>query len=229
MKREGEAIGRQRHTGLEAAVTAAGLQTRGWCPLRPEEGLGTGMLMLIGNVGPTMWAGFRRWFEARGNPDPHPLDAWSRETIQDLADRFGARAVFPFDGPPWWPFQRWARRAEPLFPSPVGPLIHRQFGLWHAYRGALVFDEMPPAYETPSGSSPCQSCVGRPCLRSCPVDAIGADRYDVDRCRAYLRSNPGNACATHGCRARHACPVGRDYAYGPEQAAHHMSYFIEGS
>ena len=31
-------------------------------------------------------------------------------------------------------------RAEGLKPSPIGILMHPQFGLWHAYRGALLFD-----------------------------------------------------------------------------------------
>ncbi len=30
-----------------------------------------------------------------------------------------------------------------------------------------------------------------------------------------------------GCRARRACPVGREYFYDPEQAAFHMRAFLD--
>ena len=32
-------------------------------------------------------------------------------------------------------------RAEAVAPSPLGILIHPDYGLWHAYRGALAFAE----------------------------------------------------------------------------------------
>ena len=41
-------------------------------------------------------------------------------------------ALFPFGGPPHFPFQQWARRAEPVHPSPIGLLIHPIYGLWHS-------------------------------------------------------------------------------------------------
>ena len=51
----------------------------------------------------------------------------------------GAVPLYPFGGPPLLPFQRWAARAEPISPSPLGLFIHPRFGLWHSYRGALAF------------------------------------------------------------------------------------------
>ena len=65
-----------------------------------------------------------------------------------LAPGFGATALFPFGGPPWLPFQRWAMKADCVTASPLGILIHPDFGLWHAYRGALAFAEqldLPPS------------------------------------------------------------------------------------
>ena len=59
--------------------------------------------------------------------------------IDPLARSVGAMALYPFDGPPYRPFQRWAMRAEPVAPSPLGLFIHPEYGLWHAYRAALVF------------------------------------------------------------------------------------------
>ena len=65
--------------------------------------------------------------EARdGRADP--LDRWSRRVVDALAAALGARALYPFDGPPHWPFQRWARRAEAVHVSPLGLLIHPDYG-----------------------------------------------------------------------------------------------------
>ena len=44
--------------------------------------------------------------------------------IEALARELGGKALFPFGGPPFLPFQRWAQRAEPVHSSPIGLLIH---------------------------------------------------------------------------------------------------------
>jgi hypothetical protein len=47
-----------------------------------------------------------------GRPDP--IDRWSRRVIGHMACDLGAKALFPFGGPPWHPFIAWAkRRAAP--------------------------------------------------------------------------------------------------------------------
>ena len=50
----------------------------------------------------------------------------------------GGTAWFPSEKP-WQPFQQWAMRAEGLKASPLGVLIHPDYGLWHGYRGAIGF------------------------------------------------------------------------------------------
>jgi hypothetical protein len=67
--------------------------------------------------------------------------------------------VFPFERP-YLPFQRRAMRAEACYPSPLGLLIHPDYGLWHGYRGALLFAaaiELPPSGRR---ASPCASAMG---------------------------------------------------------------------
>ena len=86
------------------------------------------------------WGAFAASPEAHDGLE-HPLDRFSRRVIEALARDLGALALFPFGGPPYWPFQQWARRAEPVHPSPIGLLIHPRYGLWHSYRGALGFRE----------------------------------------------------------------------------------------
>ncbi len=117
---------------------------------------------------------------------PNPLDRWTRRVVDPIADGLGARAAYPF-GEPRWPFQRWALRAETLHPSPLGILIHDEYGLWHAWRAALLFAErldLPPRSDAPS---PCESCAEKPCLSACPVGAFSRSGYDVAVLRRAYR------------------------------------------
>src|SRR5690606_4746447 len=119
------------------------------------------------------WRHFRRWRQQQPSSLANPLDTWSREVIGAVAREAGARAVSPNDRP-YLPFQQWAMRAEGLKPSPLGILMHPEYGLWHAYRGALLFDveiDVPPLREV---LHLCDLCVGKPCLKACPVEAYTA-------------------------------------------------------
>ena len=62
-------------------------------------------------------------------------------------------------------------RAEGLKPSPLGILMHPEYGLWHAYRGALLFDVEISIQVPHEPIHLCDLCIGKPCLKSCPVDA----------------------------------------------------------
>jgi ferredoxin len=157
---------------------------------------------------------------------PHPLDRWVRDRLTPIAAGLGARVTMPNDGPPYHPFQRWAMRAEPVHASLIGLLIHPRFGLWHAYRAALLFERAIAVPERGEAASPCTSCADRPCLATCPVGAFTATGYDAPRCRGHARADEGRACRQGGCLARHACPVGRDHAWGPDQQAFHMASFL---
>jgi Fe-S-cluster-containing hydrogenase component 2 len=74
-------------------------------------------------------------------------------------------------------------------------------------------------------SHPCGLCIRKPCLSACPVDAFSGDGYDVSACRTHLATGAGQLCIDSGCKARLACPIGRDYVYGPEQMRFHMHAF----
>ena len=214
---------------LSAAPAPHGLRLRGgFCP-GPEDGVPAfddgrpaRSLYLVGHAGPAMWAAFR----AAGPAGDHPLDRWSRMVLDEVADEFAGRALLPGDGPPWLPFQRWAQAADAVYPSPIGILIHPEFGLWHGYRGALAFAEALPTPARDPRPSPCESCADRPCLSTCPVNAFGSEGYDVPACTGHLADPAGADCLETGCRARRACSVGRDYHYPDGEAAHHMAAFF---
>jgi hypothetical protein len=214
---------------LDDGAARAGLALRGIARLEPPERVGAlaevQAVALLGMVGAAQWPGFANSPEAiDGAPDP--LDRWSRRVIGALANDLGAIALFPFDGPPYLPFQAWARRAEPVWSSPVGMLIHRDHGLWHSYRGALGFREEIEAPVREASLSPCEACSEKPCLSACPVGAFTPAGYRVDRCVGHLRSPSGIECRERGCLARRACPVGSSGAHGEAQARFHMAAFL---
>ena len=177
-------------------------------------------VVLAGNAGPQMW----RAFDAARAGGWMTLDEWSMRVSSELAAKLGARVVFPFEQP-FLPFQRWAMRAEACHPSPLGLLIHPDYGLWHGYRAALLFAAVIKLPPRDRRSSPCASCASRPCLTACPVDAFKSSAYDVPVCARHLAGMPEPACMDIGCLARHACPIGRDYRYAPAQARFHMLSF----
>ena len=180
-------------------------------------------VMLVGHGGGAFWPHFSKWRANRPDIASDPLDTWSKELLCAIAARFGARAVFPSDRP-YLPFQKWAMRAEGLRPSPLGILMHPQFGLWHAYRGALLFDIEIVTDDPGDAVHLCDQCEGKDCIMACPVQAVCLDGVEVDRCRGHLATDAGAACVHQGCRARAACPHDR-FAYGPEQAAFHMAAY----
>jgi ferredoxin len=212
-----------------SAVARTGLVPRGALLLAESER--TGALADIRTIALAGMAGRDGWDAFAASPEAsdglgHPLDRWSRRLIEALARELGAKAFFPFGGPPFWPFQQWARRAEPVHPSPTGILIHPRYGLWHSYRGALGLGEKLAVPEPATLPSPCESCIGRWCLKTCPVGAFSPGAYDVAACVGHVESVAGADCMDFGCRARRACPVGAEYAYSPEQASFTMRAFL---
>jgi epoxyqueuosine reductase QueG len=206
------------------AIRRAGFTPLGWFIPKPDDKVPdeASFVILIGNAGADM---FRRFARER-NPSRDSMDDWTRGAVQQLAASLDAKACYPFDMNPPWPFLTWAKRAGAGHASPLGLNIHPDYGLWHAYRAALLF---PVVFDLPPrniGQSPCESCAEKPCLTACPANAFDGMRYDVPACADHLRSREGTTCMTRGCLARHACPVGQGFAYAPAQAQFHMRAFL---
>ena len=220
---------------VAAAIERTGLAVRGGFHPEPEDGVPklpggaeAATLILVGNVGSSVWEPFAAaGFIGRTE---NPLDDWSREVVSKLGHELGAEPLFPFGGPPFLPFIRWALRADTVWPSVMGPLIHPRYGLWHAYRGALSFPErfdLPPRDR--AAGRPCDECRERPCLSPCPVGAVREGAFDGGACANWLMDRPRCECREAGCLARRACPVGRAHVYRPAHAAFHMTAFAKAN
>jgi len=220
---------------IGTALASSGIRVRGAVDFGAGEGplLADGShaasVILLGNVGGSIWPAFAHWKSSYNGPDP--LDTWSKAIIRPLAENLGGTAYFPSD-PPWQPFQQWAMRAEGLRSSPLGILIHPEYGLWHGYRGAIGFSSIIGNHVQPDVAGQghaCDSCKAKPCLTTCPVSAISVDprHFAVAACRSHLATPMGQgACMISGCLARNACPVGETYRYPPEQLKFHMQALI---
>lgn len=225
---------RTRHPdseGIRAVLESHGLFLRGVVNFANgdaapvlSDGHPAASVLLVGNVGGSIWPAFSRWRAAQpdgGGSDP--LDAWSKAVIGAVALSAGATAWFPSD-PPWQSFQQWAMRAEGLKASPLGILIHPVYGLWHGYRGALGFSAPVEGGALPPRPHPCERCPDKPCLAACPAGAVRPEAFDVAACRSHLRGPEGQGgCMVLGCLARAACPVGADHRYSDAQLRFHMA------
>jgi hypothetical protein len=216
---------------LAAALSQHGLILRGGFNFAADDDPPPGLsgaparsVLLIGQAGAAPWPHFRAWLARQPAAIANPLDTWSRNVIGAVAEACGAKAVYPFDKP-YLPFQQWAMRAEGLKPSPLGILMHPEYGLWHAWRGALLFEAEAafPRQATPVHL--CDSCAGKPCLRACPVNAYTAGGFAHQACLTHVRGARGDACRDTGCLDRNACPYGTGYRYPAEVQVFHMAAF----
>lgn len=215
---------------LARRAEAVGLAVRGaFHPTDDEEilrpiGVRAGTVVLLGFTGSVQWANFAGSAEAAdGLPDP--LDRWSQRVTGVLAADIGALAIYP-GGAPRLSFQRLAARCEAVHQSPIGLLIHERWGLWHAYRGALLLSGKVELSPLDRAAHPCSACRAQPCLTSCPVAAFGADGFNLAACAAHVAGAAGSECRDRGCLARRACPVGAEFRYVDEQAKFHTAAFL---
>ena len=206
------------------------LLTKDECAVGSQAMVGRNAL-LVGNVGADMWHVFRRSPEfSDGMRDP--MNRWTKRVLDAVSLKLGCSVVYPFDDP-YWPFQRLARKAVGIQNSPLGVLIHPEYGLWHAFRGLLIFKENHQLVNQIKAliesaevlNHPCDSCEDQPCLSTCPVGAFTDEGLDVNSCFSFLDGSSGSECMLTGCQARRACPIGTDYRQDSAQLQFHMKSY----
>jgi hypothetical protein len=190
------------------------------------DGAPAATVLVVGSLSNTLLPILKERAEWRdGVPDP--LDRYTRAALTALADDARLGVVFPFDGPPYYPFQRWALRTGGFSRSPMGVLADEPHGPWLGLRAAFLAREVLPV--TGGGrDGPCPTCADTPCISACPAGALSSSGYDVPRCLSWLAANPSADCH-RGCLARRACPFGRDHAQGYDEAAFHMRSFLDAA
>lgn len=189
------------------------------CDGDPDLPKGTRTFLLIGPTEPGYWDHVQAQPEWGG---PDPIDRWSRRVIGGIACDLGAKALFPFGGPPWHPFYQWALRTGQVWDSPVRLLVHADQGLMVSFRGALALKQVVALPDL--AVRPCDACA-KPCLTACPAGALTGAGYDVPRCHQFLDTAPGQDCMDQGCAVRRACPLSQTYARMPDHSAYHMRQF----
>ncbi len=207
-----------------------------FCSLQPDSdenlptlnsGKPVKSLLIVGNAGSEIWPKFSRGWQQFQASDP--LDYWTESKLREVATAYDFGVIFPFEGSPYYPFQRWALKSNIFSQSPLGVLIHKTYGPWLAFRGAFLSSEVIHFSQDSGDTELCKSCVDKPCLTVCPVDAVSLDNgYDASACRAYLRSESEAECHI-GCKARCACPYGKNFRYDSNHARFHMSAFLKNS
>lgn len=211
-----------KYLDVEEAAGSKKLEILGGFHVTPQDKVpfACGTILLLG-PGKGFWKQIKATDEMHdGHADP--IDRWSTRVISHLADQFGGKAVFPFGGPPYLPFYSWALRTGRIWSSPVKLAVHDTHGLFVSFRGALLlpdFVDLPKIPEKP----PCNDCH-KPCLTSCPVQALTASGYEVSDCHNHLATTDGGPCMSGGCLVRRSCPVGEGIR-DVEQSAYHMAQF----
>ncbi|MEM1159965.1 MAG: ferredoxin [Pseudomonadota bacterium] len=218
---------------VSAAARADGLGLVGAFHPGPEDGAPeeAETLILLGPDGPDMWDVFSQSPEALDGGG-EPMDRWSVRVISTLAALLDAEALFPFSGPPWQPFQRWAMLGEGAVASPMAMQASPTRGLWASYRGALAFRHrmaLPGVVDKArvSDASPCAKC-SQPCVEVCPVQAFGDGVYDVPACTKWLSENPDAPCH-NGCLVRRSCPAGAGLRLPSAQRSFHITAFLRAN
>jgi hypothetical protein len=190
-----------------------------------DDGARPKTLVLFGNSGSSIWDCFSGSKE-KLDCEPDPLNRWSERVGDLMASQLSGRAFFPFGGPPYQPFIRWAKKAESLKSSKIGLLIHPDYGLWHAYRFAIALNA-PLQFQAMPEQDICERCEDQPCLNTCPVQAFSDSGYNVQNCYDYLKQEPQSDCRTHTCQARYSCPEGHGFHYQHLHARFHMDAFFQ--
>lgn len=217
---EAENNAKELENSIRHQLAPSGLMPLGWLEADGASAL------LIGNIGSSLWPAFSA-SEEKLDGKKDPLNRWTVSITAGLVESLPSGTVsevrYPF-GDPIWPFQQYARKALGVEQSPLGLLIHPEFGLWFAFRALLVFADHVerPILSSNEAHHPCDTCTDKPCLNSCPIGAFTDEAYDYPACKSYVGSRAGHACFSSGCSARQACPVGKDYSNRKDHQAFHM-------
>jgi hypothetical protein len=182
-------------------VVSAHLPSRLFQSSFPPE---TRSLLLLGSSGERFFSFFSK--TKRAGIDP--LDSYTKEIVQRLMSQCMPDALgvyFPFE-PPFLPFIQMARAGGLGELSPLGILVHQEYGPWFALRACIALSDEAPSVEP--AASACEACAA-PCVDACPARAVRREGFSVSSCGTARLYGP----CENRCVAREACPVGVSWRY----------------
>jgi hypothetical protein len=174
--------------------------------------------VLLGNGGRAFWEALQLY----GMQTEHPVDYFSEQIGRQFIKNYlpAAEHLWLFPSDLLVPLQQLGHLAGWAHPSPLGLGISGQFGLWFAYRVAFLTTADLPLSNYDPTPSPCDSCIAKPCITTCPATAVHKDQsFNVPAC-ANFRLQTDSPCADR-CLSRLACPVAPQHRYSPQQIQYH--------
>lgn len=182
-------------------------------------------LLLLGHGGRRLWEAAQT---AVSSPIPDPIDTFSWEKtavfLRDYLNSPPHFRLYPDTSYPV-PLGRLGELAGWSQPSPLGIGISPVYGLWFAYRTAVLLDAPLPITVAEYGRRPCDSCEAKPCVGGCPATAVHPTQPIHFPACARHRLAPTSPCADQ-CLARLACPIAPQHRYTPQQISYHYRHSL---
>lgn len=179
-------------------------------------------LILIGHGGTRFWQALQAsGCELVRTETGHPVDAFTVAKVQEFlnAECAGAAYQIVYPGNSMIGLQALGKLAGWHHPSPFMVGINASFGSWFAYRALVLANTDFPVTAPLHTESPCVSCSAKPCIESCPAQALDEGRFDLKKCLSY-RQQAASACK-NTCLARVSCPVASEHSYSQQQMHYH--------
>ncbi len=181
-------------------------------------------LIIIGHGGKTLWQSMPKAYFKRA----HPIDAFCCDTWQRIMTtehpNVDYQILYPRHQKPLLHFdlQALGKLAGWHHETPFKVGINPTYGSWFAYRLLIIADSNFTLSPKVSTDHPCDSCVDKPCVSACPVNALtDTGNYDWKKCFSY-REQPESVCSDR-CLARMACPVAPEHQYDVKQIQYHYN------
>jgi epoxyqueuosine reductase QueG len=188
-------------------------------------------VLVLGNGGGAFWERFRAYCDTRPGyweNGEHPLDEYTVELIERTLTPLlkeasvDYRYLYPFR---FWTepvsFMHLAQAAGIAGPSILGVMIHPIYGPWIALRASVLLNQELSMPSVAAGFDPCPTCTERPCITTCPAQAISREKgWDIPACVTH-RLQVAADCVDY-CRARYDCVYGREHRYPLDELRYHQ-------
>lgn len=177
-------------------------------------------LLLLGHGGRTLWEQVQSDWQA-----DDPIDNYSirvtKQFLHDYCDDAPHHILYPLTDMPL-PLQQLGMLAGWHHRAPLGIGINGVYGVWFAYRVAVLTTAVLAPTEPMDTPSPCTNCVDKPCVSACPGRAVGeVGGFQAIPCFTH-RVKSNSSCADR-CLSRLACPYFPEHRYSDTQIQYHYT------